>query len=188
MMIGYHAVPVIVDAYLKGIGDFDAEKALEACVASADMDSYRGVGLYKKYGYIPYNSAIKGEENWSMSKSLEYAYDDYCIARMAEKMGKTDIAKRFYDRSQNYRKLFNPETGFMQPKDDKGQFIPDFNPDDYTEYICESNAWHYLWSVQQDPKGLMELLGDKTSLKRNWTACLRIIRHPMKNFRYSVPE
>lgn len=79
------------------------------------MDSYRGVGLYKKYGYIPYNSAIKGEENWSMSKSLEYAYDDYCIARMAERW-EDRYCQTFYDRSQNYRKLFNPETGFMQPK------------------------------------------------------------------------
>ena len=82
MMIGYHAVPVIVDAYLKGIGDFDAEKALEACVATANLDDYRGIGLYKKLGYIPYN--IKDEynaENWSLSKTLEYAFDDYCIDR-----------------------------------------------------------------------------------------------------------
>ncbi len=80
MMIGYHAVPVIVDAYLKGIGDFDAEKALRACVSSADRDDYRGIGLYKKYGYIPYDM-----EKESLSKTLEYAYDDYCIARMAKK-------------------------------------------------------------------------------------------------------
>lgn len=159
MMIGYHAVPVIVDAYLKGIGDFDAEKALNACVASADMDSYRGLGLYKKHGYIPYNITYDSSENWSLSKTLEYAYDDYCIARMAEKMGKKDIAERFYTRAQNYKNLYNPASGFMQPLDDKGVFIKNFNPDDYTEYICESNAWHYLWSVQHDTKGLMELMG-----------------------------
>ena len=159
MMIGYHAVPVIVDAYLKGIGDFDAEKALNACVASADMDSYRGLGLYKKHGYIPYNITYDSSENWSLSKTLEYAYDDYCIARMAEKMGKKDIAERFYTRAQNYKNLYNPASGFMQPLDDKGVFIENFNPDDYTEYICESNAWHYLWSVQHDTKGLMELMG-----------------------------
>lgn len=167
MMIGYHAVPVIVDAYLKGIGDFDAEKALEACVASADMDSYRGVGLYKKYGYIPYNVKYDNSENWSLSKTLEYAYDDFCIARMAEKMGKKEIAERFYQRAQNYKNLFNPATGFMQPLDDKGVFIKNFNPDEYTEYICESNAWHYLWSVQHDTKGLMKLMGgqDKFEVK-----------------------
>ena len=159
MMIGYHAVPVIVDAYLKGIGDFDAEQALNACVVSADMDSYRGLGLYKKHGYIPYNITYDNSENWSLSKTLEYAYDDYCIAHMAEKMGKKDIAERFYTRAQNYKNLYNPASGFMQPLDDKGVFIKNFNPDDYTEYICESNAWHYLWSVQHDTKGLMELMG-----------------------------
>lgn len=162
MMIGYHAVPVIADAYLKGIGNFDPEKALEACVASANRDGYRGIGAYKKYGYIPYNDADNhGGENWSLSKTLEYAYDDYCIARMAEKMGKKDIADEFYKRSQNYRNVYNPATSFMQPRDDKGAFIKNFNPDDYTEYITESNGWQYFWSVQQDIDGLIGLLGSK---------------------------
>ena len=162
MMIGYHAVPVIVDAYLKGIGDFDAEKALEACVATANLDNYRGIGQYKKLGYIPYN--IKDEynaENWSLSKTLEYAFDDYCIAEMAQKMGKTSLADEFYKRSQNYRNVFNPASGFMQPLDDKGVFQPGFSPDDYTAHICESNGWQYFWSVQQDIKGLITLTGGK---------------------------
>ena len=162
MMIGYHAVPVIVDAYLKGIGDFDAEKALEACVATANLDDYRGIGLYKKLGYIPYN--IKDEynaENWSLSKTLEYAFDDYCIAEMARKMGRTQLADEFYKRSQNYRNVFNPASSFMQPIDDKGVFQPNFSPDDYTAHICESNGWQYFWSVQQDIKGLIALTGGK---------------------------
>lgn len=162
MMIGYHAVPVIVDAYLKGIGDFDADKALEACVATANLDSYRGIGLYKKLGYIPYN--VKDEfnaENWSLSRTLEYAFDDYCIAQMAQKMGKTQLADEFYKRSQNYHNVFNPASGFMQPIDDKGVFQPRFSPDEYTAHICESNGWHYLWSVQQDIKGLIALVGGK---------------------------
>lgn len=162
MMIGYHAVPVIVDAYLKGIGDFDPEKALEACVATANLDNYRGIGLYKKLGYIPYN--IKDEynaENWSLSKTLEYAFDDYCIAEMAQKMGKTELADEFYKRSQNYKNVFNPATGFMQPIDDKGVFVQNFSPDDYTAHICESNGWQYFWSVQQDIKGLITLAGGK---------------------------
>ena len=162
MMIGYHAVPVIVDAYLKGIGDFDAEKALEACVATANLDDYRGIGLYKKLGYIPYN--IKDEynaENWSLSKTLEYAFDDYCIAEMARKMGRTQLADEFYKRSQNYRNVFNPASSFMQPIDDKGIFQPNFSPDDYTAHICESNGWQYFWSVQQDIKGLIALTGGK---------------------------
>lgn len=162
MMIGYHAVPVIVDAYLKGIGDFDAEKALEACVATANLDDYRGIGLYKKLGYIPYN--IKDEynaENWSLSKTLEYAFDDYCIAEMARKMGRTQLADEFYKRSQNYRNVFNPASSFMQLIDDKGVFQPNFSPDDYTAHICESNGWQYFWSVQQDIKGLIALTGGK---------------------------
>ena len=159
MMIGYHAVPVIVDAYLKGIGDFDAEKALEACVKTANLDGYRGIGVYKEKGYVPYD--LKPYENWSLSKTLEYAYDDYCIARMAEKMGKTDVMKEFDARAENYRNVFNPATSFMQPRDSRGNFIPGFQADAYTEDICESNGWQYFWSVQHDIDGLMELTGGK---------------------------
>ena len=160
MMIGYHAVPVIVDAYLKGFGNFVAEKALEACIATSNIDEYRGIGSYKKNGYIPYNVTDKyNSENWSLSRTLEYAFDDFCIAEMAQKMGKTDIANEYYKRSQNYRNVFNPATGFMQPIDDKGVFQPNFNPDEYTAHICESNAWHYFWSVQHDIKGLVSLTG-----------------------------
>ena len=168
MMIGYHAVPVIVDAYLKGIGHFDAEKALEACVATANIDEYRGIGSYKTKGYVPYNVEDKyNAENWSLSRTLEYAFDDFCIAEMAQKMGKTELANEFYKRSQNYRNVFNPATGFMQPIDDKGVFQPNFNPDEYTAHICESNAWHYFWSVQHDIKGLVSLTGgqDKFAAK-----------------------
>ena len=162
MMIGYHAVPVIVDAYLKGIGDFDAEKALNACVTTANIDSYRGIGLYKELGYIPYNVTDKyNAENWSLSKTLEYAFDDYCIAEMAKKMGKQDIADTFYKRSQNYKNVYNPATSFMQPRDDKGAFIKDFKADDYTPHICESNGWQYFWSVQHDIDGLIDLTGGR---------------------------
>lgn len=160
MMIGYHAVPVIVDAYLKGIGDFDAQKALDACVASANIDEYRGIGEYKQKGYIsydvtdPYNS-----DNWSLSRTLEYAYDDYCIAKMAEKMGRKEIADEFYRRSRNYKNVFNPAIGFMQPRDSLGGWQPNFTPDEYTQHICESNGWQYLWSVQQDIPDLIEMIG-----------------------------
>ena len=161
MMIGYHSVPVIVDAYLKGIGNFDAEKALEACVKTANIDEYRGIGVYKEKGYIPCFTEKGEPNNWSMSTALEYAFDDYCIAAMAKKMGKADIAKTFYQRAQNYRNLYNPKSNFMQPRDAKGNFIDGFNPDDYSEFICESNAWQYLWSVQQDIEGLIDLMGGK---------------------------
>ncbi len=154
MMIGYHAVPVIVDTYLKGIGDFDPVKALEACVTTANRDDYRSIGFYKKKGYV-----ASDHENWSMSKTMEYAYDDYCIARMAEAMGEKEIADEFYRRSQNYRNVFNPETSFMQPRDSKGNFIPNYDPEAYIEDICESNGWQYYWSVAHDIDGLIELTG-----------------------------
>ena len=162
MMIGYHAVAVIADAYLKDIGGFDAEKALEACVATANLDDYRGIGAYKKLGYVPYDLKDPyNADDWSLSKTLEYAYDDHCIARMAEKMGRTDIAGEFYRRAQNYRNVYNPETGFMQPRDNRGHFVEPFSPDDYTPHICESNGWQYFWSVQHDVEGLIELAGGK---------------------------
>ena len=154
MMIGYHAVPVIVDAYLKGIGDFDPVKAIEACVTTANRDDYRSIGFYKEKGYVACD-----QENWSMSKTMEYAYDDYCIARMAEAMGEKEIADEFYRRSQNYRNVFNPETSFMQPRDSKGNFIPNYDPEAYIEDICESNGWQYYWSVAHDINGLIELTG-----------------------------
>lgn len=157
MMIGYHAVPVIVDAYLKGIGDFDPVKALEACVTTANRDDYRSIGFYKEKGYV-----ASDHENWSMSKTMEYAYDDYCIARMAEAMGEKEIADEFYRRSQNYRNVFNPETSFMQPRDSKGNFIPNYDPEAYIEDICESNGWQYYWSVAHDIDGLIELTGGET--------------------------
>ena len=160
MMIGYHSVPVIADAYLKGFRGFDAEKALEACIATANCDEYRGIGAYKEQGFVPYD--VKDQynaDNWAMSRTLEYAYDDYCIARMAQAMGRDSIAEVFYRRAGNWRNQYNHATTFMQPRDSKGQFQPQFNPDEYTQHICESNAWHYMWSVQHDIDGLIDLVG-----------------------------
>lgn len=154
MMIGYHAVPVIVDAYLKGVGNFDAEKALEACIASANRDDYHGIGFYKTHGYVP-----SDKENWSLSKTMEYAYDDYCIAKMAEAMGKSEIAETFYRRSQNYKNTFNPASSFMQPCDSKGNFMDNYDPEEYIEDICESNGWQYYWYVPHDIDGLISLTG-----------------------------
>ncbi|MGL5937170.1 MAG: GH92 family glycosyl hydrolase [Phocaeicola sp.] len=162
MMIGYHSVPVIVDAYFKGIGDFDAKEALQACVATANIDNYRGIGEYKSMGYIPYDLKDPyNSENWSLSKTLEYAYDDYCIARMAESLGEDEIAGQFYKRSQNYKNVFNPASSFMHPRDSKGVFDPTFNPDEYPHHICESNGWQYFFSVQHQPDSLIALLGGK---------------------------
>ena len=161
VMSGDPAIPVIVDAYLKGIGDFNPEKALDACVETANRNDYQGIGDYKKLGYVPAYSDTSKWQNWSLSKTLEYAYDDYCIALMAEKMGKKDIADEFYQRSKNYKNVYNPKTSFMQPRNEKGEFVKGFNPDDYTEDICESNGWQYFWSVPHDLDGLIGLLGSQ---------------------------
>ena len=160
MMIGYHSVPVIADAYLKGIRGFDAEKALRACVATANCDSYRGIGIYRKKGFIPYDVRDSyNSDNWAMSRTLEYAYDDHCIARMAEAMGHDSIAEEFYSRAKNWKNVYNPATTFMQPRNSEGDFQPLFNPDEYTPHICESNAWHYMWSVQHEIDSLISLMG-----------------------------
>ena len=162
MMIGYHAAAVIADAYLKGICTENANEALQVCVSTANLDSYRGIGLYKTLGYIPFESSDEhNSDNWSLSRSLEYAFDDWCIAEFAKKLGENELAEQFYARSENYKNVFNPATSFMQPRSKDGSFIKDFRATDYTEHICESNAWHYLWSVQHNIPGLIDLVGGK---------------------------
>lgn len=157
MMIGYHSAPVITEVLLKGLGNkIDAEKALELCVATARKGDYRQLDQYMSLGYVP-----SGNHDWSMSKTLEYAYDDYCIAQLAKMLGNDEIYDEFMTRAANYTNTFNPATGFFQPRDAKGQFNPSFVADDYDEEICESNAWQYLFSVQHDMPGLMRLMGGK---------------------------
>lgn len=156
MMIGYHSAPVIADAYLKGIKGFDPKEALAACVNTANDDAYRGIGFYKKYGYMPYDL-----ESESLSKTLEYAFDDYAIYRMADAMGQDSLAEVFKKRSESYKNLYNKETGFFQPRDSKGEFITSFDPKGYTEHITESNAWQYLWTVPQDVPSMIATFGGK---------------------------
>ena len=153
MMIGYHAVPVIVDAYFKGI-PMDAQKALEACVASATV-AQRQIDEYMKYGYVP----VKEGAEWSLSMTLEYAYDDWCIAQLAKALGKEDVYRMFDKRSQNWKNAYDAASTFMRPKDQSGNFIPGFVAKDYSIHYCESNAWHYFWSVQHDIPGLIDTLG-----------------------------
>ncbi len=154
MMIGYHAVPVIVDAYFKGF-DFDAELAYNACKESAMVDE-RQIDIYKKKGYIPVD---EGHENWSVSKTMEYAYDDWCIAMFAKDLGKMQDYKYFLKRSENWKNLYNSKRSWLQPKNPDGDFIEPFIPKEYTPYFCESNAWHYYWFVPQDIEGLISHTG-----------------------------
>ena len=167
MMIGYHAASVITEAILKGIPGINKEEALAECVKTANLDNYRGIGLYKQLGYVPYDvkEPTLGDD-WSLSRTLEYAYDDACIAALAKALGKTSIQKTFARRAQNYRNVYNPSSTFMQPRDSKGNFQPAYSPDDYTSHICESNGWHYMWSVQHDPEGLIKLVGKKRFVEK----------------------
>ena len=165
MMIGYHAVPVIVDAILKGFSGIDAAKALDICVQTARKRDYRSIGTYMDMGYVPTGTDdMGGNDDWSMSRTLEYAYDDWCIAQLAGYLGEEGTAREFAARSKNYENLFNTETGFLEPRNADGTFIKGFSPVAYGPHVCESNAWMYQWSVQHDVKGLCRLMGGKKKM------------------------
>lgn len=151
-MIGYHSIPVMADAYINGVTGFDAEKALDAMVTRANEDMW-GLEFYKKYGYIPADMA--GE---SVSTTLEYAYDDWCIARMAEKMGKQDIADEFYKRAQYYKNLYDPETKFFRGRKNGG-FVSPFDPRQVNFMLTEANTWQYNFFVPQDVNTHIDMMG-----------------------------
>lgn len=160
-MIGYHSVSVIADAMAKGIKGFDYEKAYEAAKHSANLDHY-GLAAYKKRGYI------SGEDdNESVSKTLEYAYNDWCIAQMAKILHKTDDtfyyqkqADEFLRRSRYFENLFDPSTGYMRPKRNGG-FTEPFAPNEVTFHFTEGNSWQYSFFAPHDVSRLMELMGGR---------------------------
>ncbi len=160
-MIGYHAVPVIADAYMKGIGGFDAGEALDAMVASADYGPYGGIAAYRELGWVPID-----EEGEAASKTLEYAFDDWTIARMAQKMGKADVAAEFGKRAGNWKHAYDPATGFMRARRRDGAFREPFDPDasGYGTDYTEGNAWQYSWYVPQDVAGLAAAHGGADTL------------------------
>ncbi len=156
-MIGYHSIPVIVDAYIKGIRNFDAELAFEAMKHSAELDHF-GLKFYKKMGYIPAH-----EESESVSKTLEYAYDDWCIAIMAKELGKKDDYEKYLKRAQSYKNIFDPSTGFMRAKMN-GRWFEPFDPKEVNFNYTEANSWQYSFFVPQDVNGLVNLLGGREEL------------------------
>ena len=156
MMIGYHSVPVIVDAYFKGLlNDFDKEELFQACKASAMQDAQQ-IDEYKKNGYVASNGK---HENWSVSKTLEYAYDDWTIAQLAKALGKTDEYKYFMKRADNWKHHFDKESTFLRTLQKDGSFVKNFIPKEYTDDYCESNAWQYFWFVPHNIQGLIDELG-----------------------------
>lgn len=157
-MIGNHAIPVITEAYLKGIRGYDVEKAYEAMKATS-LSKGHGLGVFREYNYIPCDL-----EKESVSKTLEFAYDDWCIAQMAKALGKEDDYLYFMKSSKNYKNVFDPSTGLTRGRLADGSWRTPFSPfssthrdDDYTE----GNAWQYSWFVPHDIEGLIALHGGK---------------------------
>jgi len=157
-MIGYHVVSVIADAYLKGNRIFDAENAFQAMKMTAMNPDYDHLTTFNTLGYVPYDL-----ENESVSKTLEYAYDDYCIAQMSKSLGKTTDYDYFMKRAMSYKNIFDPVTKFMRGKDSKGNWHTPFNPGDYQNSgdFTEATSWQYTWYVPQDVQGLINLMGGR---------------------------
>ena len=158
-MIGYHAIPVIADAYFSGLEGIDYEKALEAMVKSANENHF-GIDCYKEYGFIPSN--CEGE---SVSKTLEYAYDDWCIAKLAEALGKHDLADEFYQRAQYYQNLYDPSTKFFRGKRN-GCFVTPFDPTQVNFMLTEANTWQYNFFVPQDINTHIKMMGGEKAYDR----------------------
>ncbi len=160
-MIGYHAVPIIADAYMKGIRGYDAQAALDAMVASATYAPYGHLGEYMKLGYVPVDN-----DDEAASKTMEYAFDDWTIARMAKAMGKSEIAAEFEKRATNWRNTFNKADGFVEPRLANGEFRKPFDPAKAGagSGFTEGNAWQYSWYQPQDEQGLIDMLGGNGKL------------------------
>lgn len=158
-MIGYHSVSVIADAMAKGITGFDYEKAFQASKNSAMLDIF-GLNAYKHNNYISID-----DEHESVSKTVEYAYDDWCIAQMAKILGKKEDYQYFMKRSQNWKNLYNPKNGFMQPRKNGNWYEP-FEPREVNNNYTEGNSWHYSYSVQQDIPGLIAAHGGKEKFEQ----------------------
>ncbi len=158
-MIGYHAVSVIADAMVKGIKGFDYNKAFEASKHSAMLD-HLGLQAYKQNGVITVE-----DEPESVSKTLEYAYDDWCIAQMANLLGKTNEYNYFIKRSQNWKNTFDPTTGFMRPKKNGGWLTP-FDPSEVNNNFTEGNSWQYTFFVPHDVYGLIDMMGGNNAFEK----------------------
>ncbi|MBK6344557.1 MAG: GH92 family glycosyl hydrolase [Bacteroidales bacterium] len=154
-MIGYHAVSVIADAVMKGITGIDAGEALEAMDASATYGLYDGIGDYIRYGYAPADLTTN-----AASKTLEYAYDDWCIARMAEKSGQRGLAGIYDRRARSFENIYDKSTGFMRPRFSDGSWQKEFDPlKTEGQGFIEGNAWNYSLYVPHDPARLIEWAG-----------------------------
>ena len=161
-MTGYHSVPIIADAILKNIKGFDYNKAYEAMRKSA-FQKERGTPEYIQYGYLP-----QDKHGWSVTITLEYAFDDWCIAQVAKKLGKMDDYKLFMQRAMSYKQLFDTQTGFMRSKNSNGKFVEPFDPllseHGFEGQYIEGTAWQHSFFVPHDVSGFANLFGGKEKL------------------------
>lgn len=153
-MIGYHSVPVIADAYQKGIRGYDAKYALEAMRSYAESERF-GMQHYIKQGYLSMDTQPE-----SVSRTLEYSYDDWCIAQMAKMLGDTATYNRYMKRAQSYKNLYDASTGFMRGKIG-GRWMSPFAPTEVNNFFTEANSWQYSFYAPQDVSGLIRLNGGK---------------------------
>ena len=157
-MIGYHAVPVIADAWLKGIRGYDGQEALDLMIKSA-MQDHLGLAAYRSFGYIPME-----DESESASKTVEYAYDDWTIAKMAQSLGQNETADTFFRRSQYYKNHLDPDTRFIRARY-RNQWFSPFDPYEVNFNYTEANAWQYLYAPH-DITGKMQMMGGKQGLEQ----------------------
>ncbi len=156
-MIGYHATSVIADAMVKNVGDFDHKRALKASVNTANVRYFDGLGDYIDNGFVS-----EDKSSSSVSKTLEYAYDDWCISQMAKHIGDTKIAKEFTKRSEYYKNVYDTKSGYMRPKLSNGNFKQEFDPmDTHGQGFIEGNAWNYGLYVPQNIPKMIEMMGGK---------------------------
>ena len=169
-MVGNNSASVVADAYLKGLRGYDIETLWEAVKHGANAVHPRvkstgrlGWDYYNKLGYVPYNVGI----NESAARTLEYAYDDWCIYELGKKLGKPESELAQYKKNAlNYKNLFDPEHKLMRGKNEDGKFQSPFNPLKWGDAFTEGNSWHYTWSVFHDPQGLIDLMGGKTGFNQ----------------------
>lgn len=161
-MIGYHATSVIADAMAKNIGDFDREHALKASINTASVPYFDGLGEYIEHKYVP-----EDKSHSSVSKTLELAYDDWCISQMAKIIGNVEAEKEFAARAEYYKNVYDPSIGFMRPKLSNGEFKKEFDPlDTHGQGFIEGNAWNYGLYVPQDLDNMIAMMGGKDQFSR----------------------
>lgn len=192
VMLGYHAMPIIADSYYKGLRNYDAEELFNAMKISAKRDTFGywlkeplGTYNYRKYGYIPYD-----KETRSVSTTLEYAYDDWCIAQMAKMLNHQADYDIFLQRSKAYLHLFDPQTGFMRAKNSEGEFLEPFEPlkpEHQKESYVEGNAWQWTFFVPHDPEGLIELYGGADQFSNKLDQLFSTVDHDLARAA-SVPD